>query len=297
MTDFNIPILLLTYNRPELLERVFEQVAKIRPEKIYVVSDGPKNDEDALNIERSREFLSLKSREFTIIQLNRNENLGCRESVSSGISWFFDQEEMGIILEDDCLPSESFFNYCAELLNRYKNDERIYSISGFNQQNEWKTKNADYFFSSLGNCWGWASWRRCWKDYDVDIKDFNEFVNNNGFENSLGSHLGEIKHNMIHNGVIKNASDSWALQWGYLRHKNHGLTCIPSKSLIKNIGFGKDATHTKGHHPFENVIANEITFPLKENFFIVPDMEYDNLMFKRENLLNRFFQRIWRVFN
>ena len=111
MTDFNIPILLLTYNRPELLERVFEQVAKIRPEKIYVVSDGPKNDEDALKIERSREFLSLKSREFTIIQLNRNENLGCRESVSSGISWFFDQEEMGIILEDDCLPSESFFNY------------------------------------------------------------------------------------------------------------------------------------------------------------------------------------------
>ena len=86
MTDFNIPILLLTYNRPELLERVFEQVAKIRPEKIYVVSDGPKNDEDALKIERSREFLSLKSREFTIIQLNRNENLGCRESVSSGIS-------------------------------------------------------------------------------------------------------------------------------------------------------------------------------------------------------------------
>ena len=210
---------------------------------------------------------------------------------------FFDQEEMGIILEDDCLPSESFFNYCAELLNRYKNDERIYSISGFNQQNEWKTNNADYFFSSLGNCWGWASWRRCWKDYDVDINDFNEFVNNNGFENSLGSHLGEIKHNMIHNGVIKNASDSWALQWGYLRHKNHGLTCIPSKSLIKNIGFGKDATHTKGHHPFENVIANEITFPLKENFFIVPDMKYDNLMFKRENLLNRFFQRIWRVFN
>ena len=102
---------------------------------------------------------------------------------------------------------------------------------------------------------------------------------------------------MIHNGVIKNASDSWALQWGYLRHKNHGLTCIPSKSLIKNIGFGKDATHTKGYHPFKNVIANEITFPLKENFFIVPDMEYDNLMFKRENLLNRFFQRIWRVFN
>ena len=132
MTDFNIPILLLTYNRPELLERVFEQVAKIRPEKIYVVCDGPKNDEDALKIERSREFLSLKSREFTIIQLNRNENLGCRESVSSGISWFFDQEEMGIILEDDCLPSESFFNYCAELLNRYKNDERLYSISGFN---------------------------------------------------------------------------------------------------------------------------------------------------------------------
>ena len=298
MNNFDIPILILTYNRPELLKRVFKKVAKIKPTKIYVVSDGPKDSEDLLKVEESREFLASKDKEFEIICLYREKNLGCRKSVSNGITWFFDQEEMGIILEDDCLPSESFFEYCKELLHKYKSDNRIYSISGFNQQNEWKTENADYFFSSLGNCWGWASWRRCWKDYDVDIKDFSKFVQSNGFQNSLGLHLGNIKQTMIHNGVIDNTSDSWALQWGYLRHKNHGLTCIPSRSLIQNIGFGKDATHTKHQHDaFENVIANDITFPLKENFFIVPDMEYDNLMFMKENFIKRIFKRIWSALN
>ena len=177
------------------------------------------------------------------------------------------------------------------MLYRYEYDTRIYSISGFNQQNEWYPDVNDYFFSRLGNCWGWASWKRCWQDYDVEIKDFDDFKKYNGFENSLGKDLGKIKNDMIYNGIVKNQLDSWALQWGYLRHKNSGLTCIPSKSLIMNIGFGEDATHTKDKL-VDKVSNHDINFPTKINKFVVPDYKYDSLMFKRESLISRALKKL-----
>ena len=295
--NFDIPILLVTYNRPALTKQVFDQIKRVTPRKLYLVSDGPKSEDELATIEEVRDYVENNiDWQCDFKKLIRKNNLGCKHSVSNGINWFFENEEMGIILEDDCLPSLSFFTYCEELLHKFEKDSRIYSISGFNQQNTWEPEQNDYFFSSLGNCWGWATWRRCWKGYDVDISDFSIFVDRNGFKNSLGSSLGKIKEKMIYEGVVKNNFDSWALQWGYHRHKNHGMTCIPSRSLIKNIGFGEDATHTK-LKIFDDVIAHEINFPLKTNPFVVPDKEYDNLMFKRDNIFKRSLKRIWRTFN
>ena len=287
-SQFDIPILLIIYNRFETTEKVFSSIKDVKPSKLYLVSDGPKDISDKTKINELRDhILNNISWDCEFKSMLRDSNLGCKESVSSGIDWFFNNEDMGIILEDDCLPSKSFFYFCEELLHRYKNDKRIYSISGFNQQNEWNSGDHDYFFSKLGNCWGWASWRRCWKDYDVEIKDFEDFEQLKGFENSLGKKLGKIKKDMIYEGVIGNAADSWALQWGYLRHKNSGLTCIPSKSLIKNIGFGDDATHT--FHPLSSEVENnELSIPTKINNYVVPDQEYDNLMFKKDTIITRF---------
>ena len=293
--SFDIPILLVSYNRPTLTKKVFDQIRSITPKKLYFVSDGPKSKADAAIIDEIRDYVKNNiDWQCDFKKLLRKNNLGCRYSVSNGINWFFENEEMGIILEDDCLPSLSFFKFCEELLNKYAKDSRIYSISGFNQQNIWKSEQNDYFFSSLGNCWGWATWKRCWEGYDVEINDFQTFVERNGFKNSLGSNLGKIKEKMIYEGVIKNNADSWALQWGYHRHKNHALTCIPSKSLIRNIGFGEDATHTK-FEIFDDVIAHEIDFPLKTNPFVVPDNEYDNLMFIKDNIFKRGLKKIWRT--
>jgi len=291
---FDIPILILIYNRPNLTKQLCLQIAKVKPTRIYIASDGPKNgeiDKDKVELSRFNAVTSI-TWDCEIKENFNQENLGCRIAVSEAINWFFDNEEMGIILEDDCMPSESFFYYCQQLLEYYKYDERIYSISGFNQQNIFNVEN-DYFFSKLGNCWGWASWRRCWKDYDVEIKDFKIFEKSDGFKNALGSSLGAIKKKMIFDGVLLNKSDSWALQWGYLRHKNNGLTCIPSRSLIKNIGFGSDATHTIFKDTFK-VDNHEIDFPLKINNFVVPSEDYDNLMFKRPSIYERLLNLLFK---
>ena len=292
-SQFDIPILLITYNRLETAKKVFSSIKDIKPNKLYFVSDGPKDVSDKTKIDKLRKYIIANvSWDCQFKSILRDSNLGCKESVSNGINWFFKNEEMGIILEDDCLPSKSFFYFCEELLQRYKHDERVYSISGFNQQNEWNSDHYDYFFSRLGNCWGWASWRRCWIDYDVEIKDFELFNKLNGFENSLGKKLGKIKKDMIYKGVIRDTVDSWALQWGYLRHKNSGLTCIPSKSLIKNIGIGDDATHT--FHPLNfKVENNEINIPTAVNTYVVPDFEYDELMFKKDSIVTRLKNKLF----
>lgn len=292
--SFKIPILFLTYKRPAISKKVFNEIKKVRPYTLYLSSDGPKNNKEAAIISKLREdLLSQIDWKCSITTIFNDENLGCRKAVSSAINKLFEKEDMGIVLEDDCLPGKHFFNYCEELLIRYEHDERIYSISGFNQQNIWKSEECDYFFSKLGNCWGWATWKRCWREYDVDIPDFHIFDAQNGFINSLGKELGEIKRNMIFEGAVQKKSDTWAMQWGYLRHQKNGLTCIPSRSLIKNIGFGDDATHTF-RDDFQNVERNTASFPLRINNYFVPDFEYDSLMFQKRGILERVFNRIKR---
>lgn len=289
---FQAPILFITYKRANIALKVFEQIRKIKPKQLFISSDGPKDNSEQETIFNLRDsLLNAVDWKCDLKLFFYEKNLGCRKAVSQSIDNFFNQVEHGIILEEDCFPSLSFFYYCEELLEKYKFDERVYSISGFNQQNIWNPDRYDYFYSKLGNCWGWASWKRCWKEYDVDINDFNEFQEQNGFEYSLGRKLGLIKKEMIYKGAILRESDTWAMQWGYLRHKKNALTCIPAKSLIQNIGFGKEATHTK-EEAFTNVKNHEFAFPLKDNPFMVPDFKYDDLMFMQPNIFKRYLKWI-----
>jgi len=296
-----IPVLFLVFNRIDTTKEVFAQIKKIKPPKLYIASDGPREGrpDESINVQKIRTFL-LESINWDCEVFTRfNEvNLGCKISVSQSIDWFFQKEEMGIVLEDDCLPSQSFFQFCQLLLQKYQYDERIFLITGYNKQNNWRKDEHDYFFSNLGGIWGWASWKRAWNHYDVDIKDIDNFIANDGFAKSLGKSLGKLKQEMIYNSVIRDNVDTWAMQWGYARHKNNALTCIPSMSLIKNIGFGENATHTHGDN-LDGVEANEIKFPLKENNFVVSDDEYDELLFKKpsfqarvKNRLKKFIPRL-----
>lgn len=289
-----IPVLFLVFNRIDTTKEVFAQIKKIKPPKLYIASDGPREErpDESVNVQKIRTFL-LESINWDCEVFTRfNEvNLGCKLSVSQSIDWFFQKEEMGIVLEDDCLPSQSFFQFCQELLQKYQYDERIFLITGYNKQNNWRKDEHDYFFSNLGGIWGWASWKRAWNHYDVEIKDIDNFIANDGFTKSLGKSLGKLKQEMIYNNVIRDNVDTWAMQWGYARHKNNALTCIPSVSLIKNIGFGLNATHTHGDN-LDGVEANEIIFPLKENDFVVSDHEYDELLFKKPSFQSRVKNRL-----
>jgi len=294
----NTAVLFLVFNRLNTTEQVFEAIREAKPPRLYIAADGarPNIEGEAEKIEAVRDYIIQNiDWECEVKTLFRDENLGCKYAVSDAITWFFENEAQGIILEDDCLPSQSFFWYCEDLLEQYKNDQRIFLISGYNKQNQWKIEDESYFFSNYGGIWGWASWSRAWKHYDVDMKDIHEFMRKNNFVNLLGKTQGLQRQKMIFDSIIIKDINSWAYQWGYARHKNNGLACVPSMSLIENIGFGEDATNTSGVNT-DNVSKHEISFPIKENRFVIPDRFYDDNFFKIEKIIDRLLNKLKNFF-
>lgn len=284
-------VLFLVFNRLDTTKQVFEAIRKAKPPRLYVAADGPRADKpgEAERVERVRRIATLVDWDCEVKTLFRVENLGCGKGVSSGIDWFFENEEEGIILEDDCLPSQSFFWFCEELLVRYRDDMRIMIVSGYNKQEMWNQDEYDYFFSYLGGIWGWASWRRAWNLYDGEMKNLKCFIENNYFEFLLGKKLGNIRKKQMIN-VIQNDVDTWDYQWGFSRNMNSGLACVPSRNLISNIGFGSDATHTQSLKKMVDVTF-KLKFPLRANRFVIADRNYDDLFFKEKRMINLNFLR------
>jgi hypothetical protein len=228
-------------------------------------------------VEKVRDTVSKIDWPCDVKTLYREKNLGCGIAVSTAISWFFQHEEQGIILEDDCLPSQSFFWYCDELLEVYSKDERIFIISGYNKQQKWKQLENDYFFSNLGGIWGWATWRRAWQNFKLDMTGLEKISKSKYFIDIMGRKLGKrrVKELVQAKYLIEEGKiDSWGYPWALSRHLKNGLACVPSVSLIENIGFGTDSTHTKTAH-LKPIVAMELTKPLKINLEIVPDKSYD----------------------
>lgn len=285
-------VLFLVFNRPDTTKQVFETIRNAKPPRLYVAADGPRPDKpvEGVKCEQVRRIATQIDWHCKVKTLFRDKNLGCGKAVSNAIDWFFENEEEGIILEDDCLPSQSFFWFCEELLERYKDDKRIMIISGYNKQETWKQDKYDYFFSYFGGIWGWASWRRSWNLYDRDMKDLDHFIENNYFEFMLGKKLGNIRKKQMIN-FIRNDVDTWDYQWGFARHVNSGLACVPSKSLIKNIGFGPEATHTIGRNR-HIVKKHEINLPTQPNTIVVPSLEYDILFHEKSSFFYSLINKV-----
>jgi hypothetical protein len=229
--------------------------------------------------------------------LFRETNLGCKNAVGEAITWFFEHEEQGIILEDDCLPSQSFFGFCNQLLNFYEDNEEVFMISGYNSQQQWRAQKEDYFFSNLGGIWGWASWRRAWKHYDSEMVGLDERVETGYFRELLGDKLGGLRERQLvaaKGQIDKGQIDTWAYPWGYSRHLKGGIACVPAVSLISNIGFGPDATHTVGRH-FSGVRALNLSLPVKININSVADVRYDLKFLGSGRVWMRVAKKIWRM--
>jgi len=238
------PVLFLIFNRPDVTRKTFNRIRDAKPARLFIAGDGPRENRAGESdlCYRSRSIIEFIDWECDVKTLFRSENSGCGLAVSEAITWFFKQNEMGIILEDDCLPSLSFFRFCEILLRRYQDDEQVFSIGGTNIFERWNEKEKDYLFSYQGSIWGWATWRRAWEQYQYEIPLDVEKENWDAIrETSLSKKVFEAR---LHN--FKNASelDTWDYQWIYTRLVNRGLTILPSRNLISNIGFGETATHT-----------------------------------------------------
>ena len=210
----------------------------------------------------------------------REKNLGCKIAVSSGIDWFFEHVEEGIILEDDTLPSQSFFWFCQELLEKYSDDERVMHIAGANLHFGKKFGNASYYFSKYTPIWGWATWKRAWKHYDVNMKTFNRFKKENQIKNIFKTKTEQLHRLEIYQKVYDGKIDTWDYQWHYCVAVNNGLAIHPNVNLIQNIGFREDATHTKNiDKKINSNFAKEIDFPLVHPNFVLVNEKADKAYF------------------
>jgi hypothetical protein len=260
--SFETPILFLIFNRPEITQRVFEEIKKQKPKYLYVAADGARPDvpEDVKNCKDTRDLLlNGINWDCEVKTLFRDENLGCGKAPSEAITWFFENVEQGIILEDDCLPHASFFRYCETLLEKYKHYENVYVISGNNFQDGIQRGEASYFFSNYSHTWGWASWRRAWKHYDHKISQLDSFKKNkliNKIDNRNAFKAYWIQN--FENVIKRDSAHIWDYQWMFAIWNKRGITVLPNVNLISNIGFGKDATHTMGDSLLANMQTQDI---------------------------------------
>lgn len=275
------PVLLISFNRKNSVIKVLEQIRLVQPQKLYLASDGARETKIGEK-ELINEIRNTLLREITwkceIFTLFRDKNLGCKKAVSESVTWFFKHEEMGIILEDDCLPNISFFNFCDSLLEIYKNDTRVQSIGGCNPMITAGLKE-DYFFSNYNRIWGWASWRRSWAFYNDD-RAYWEKVHALGIpEQILGTKASKY-FNGIWQKCYSGEVDTWDYQW-FLSKLVNGLTIVPKENLVCNIGFNEDATHTtdQSHH-FSSLESKEIEFPIKGPTFVVANPLLEEEWFK-----------------
>ena len=276
---FNTPILFLIFNRPDTTFKVFEEIRKIKPAKLYIAADGPRpnviGEEEKCTA--SRNIIKQVDWDCDVKTLFREKNLGCKIAVSSAISWFFENVEEGIILEDDTFPTQSFFWFCQELLDFYRNDSRIMHISGNNFQLGKIRGEGSYYFSKYNHIWGWATWKRAWRFYDVSLNTFPIFVQRKVIKNIFRRVKAQRYWFNKLKGVYKKNIDTWDFQWAYTIWCQNGLCILPNTNLVSNIGFGDEATHTKFKiSNLGNIPLGEMTFPLKHPLFVLQDMAADD---------------------
>jgi len=287
----NTPVVLFTFNRPLLAQLVFDEIRRIKPKRLFVISDGPRNEPEMNRVEQSRKIIEQVDWKCDVSRKYSDDNLGCRVSVSSGLDWVFSQVERAIILEDDCVPTASFFTFCEVLLEKYKDDQKVMMISGDNFFE--KESQFSYDFCRHSLIWGWATWRRAWKQYDVasasKVDEFDTKFNRLAHLVS-GRRLEAIRK------TLEGKIDTWDYLWQYALLLSDGLCVYPSVNLIKNIGFGRSATHTKYRTFHSSLSQKPITFPLLHPARIEPNQSYDEKISKTYHPFYSFLDIITHLF-
>ncbi|MGV1869921.1 hypothetical protein [Agrobacterium rosae] len=271
------PVVVIIFNRPDLTARLFEQISQAEPKQLLIVADGPRATKmgEAEKCFEARQIFENITWECDVLRNYSEHNLGCRARIASGLDWVFSKVDRAIILEDDCIPDGSFFEYCSDLLEHYKDDTRIGCISGTNMGVSSQPSDSSYYFSKYPLVWGWATWARVWQNYNVDIPQWGkvrdtEWLKSITYEDEL------IHWAKAFNLVFEEGFDTWDYQLVFSLWRQRQLTLLPATNLISNIGFREDATHTKRDHPLANLQRDRLEFPLRHPTDFNPNFEIDN---------------------
>jgi hypothetical protein len=266
------PVVFIIFKRPDTTKKVFKVIQELKPSQLFVIADGPRTGQidEAEKCAETRAIIDRVDWNCKVFKNYSDINLGCAKRVSSGLNWAFDQVEEAIIIEDDCVLHPSFFPYSEELLERYRHDTRIFSISAQNIQMGYGRSEYSYYFSRYNHCWGWATWRRAWQYFDFDMSLWQEALAKDllydVLENRRAVNAWIDPLQKTYDGLIS----SWAYRWTFASWMQSGLSITPNVNLVHNIGFGSDATHWKGkRNKSSNIPVEAIEFPLKHPPYVL----------------------------
>jgi hypothetical protein len=282
------PVLFIVFNRPDTTRRVFEAIKAARPSRLYVAADGPRDRPgDLEKCAVVRRIATAVDWACDLKVLLSERNLGCKVAESRAMDWFFTNEPEGIILEDDVVPVPAFWRYCDELLERYREDPRVFAISGNNLIAKRFRPEHSYFFSRYPHGWGWAGWRRAWTHYDVAMGDWPRWRDEEGLARiAERDRRFEDFWRSIFDATHRGEVDTWDYQWFFTCWRAGGLTAIPGSNLTDNIGFGPDATHTAGRTPecVRECPPTTLAFPLRHPDSVERATRADRLFDKQEGI-------------
>lgn len=274
------PVAFIIFKRPDLTQVVFNAIREAKPKQLFVIADGWRSPEEAEKCQKTREIIKQVDWDCEVYKNYSDTNLGCRIRVSSGLDWVFSQVEEAIILEDDCVPNQSFFYFCQTLLDYYRDDNRIMVISGNNFQDGQSRTPYSYYFSRYNHCWGWATWRRAWQYWDFNKDKWLEFK-----QSELMQQLFTDKYELTYWTTIfdtvflEGKPDTWDYIWTFSCWSQSGLTILPNDNLVTNIGFGEDATHTLKNDSSANLATKDI-WEIKHPPFVVRHQDADQYTFE-----------------
>jgi len=273
------PVLFIIFNQPETTQVVFDAIRKVQPEQLFVAADGPRlyKKGEHEKCEATRAIIKQVDWNCEVKTLFHKENLGCDKALFGAFDWFFKNVEEGIVLESDCLPHPDFWNYAAELLERYRYEETIKSIGGNNFQQGIQRGDGSYYYSAFLHIWGWATWRRAWEDYDYNVAKKTTVKEAFAICKWLYKKEEAQKYWMtLFKYIREGRPNMWDYRIAFSNWKKQGLSIVPNVNLVTNIGFHPDAISTKDlNSPFANLPLNPI-LPLKHPSLIERDITADN---------------------
>jgi hypothetical protein len=270
------------FDRPELTKRVLHSIAEARPRDLFIFADGPRSPEEAELCAQAREITQRVDWDCNVHYNFSDSNMGTRHRMASGISWVFSQVEEAIILEDDCIPHPSFFVFCEEMLERYRTDERVLMVSGANYLERWKQDRQSYHFSHFGATYGWATWRRAWRYYDVNMAAWADAEVKARVRDLLADEevFAFQASRFDRRYADTDGKKSWDIPWIFGRLAQAGLAVVPAGNLVTNVG-NVPGRGNPPDHPLSNLRISPMSFPLRPPSCIGVDREYDRLHVRR----------------
>ena len=306
--QIDVAVLLLFFTRQDTFQKVFDEVRKARPSKLFLFQDGARNEKDLAGIEACRDIVSDEHIDWDC-EVHRNyqeRNLGCMTAGYTSHRWAFSLADKCIVLEDDVVPSQSFFPFCKEMLDRYEHDERITMVSGFNMDEKTEDCPYDYFFTSAFSIWGWASWRRVVGQWDEHLSFLDDKYNLRQLSDLIKAR--DYKSDFIHTCHLHRDSglpQFESIFWSYMM-LNNGLAIMPAQNLISNVGATEESAHYSALKTLPKAVRriftmqrHELSFPLKHPKYVIDNVAYLQRMYRYNAWdqpwikIGRSFEELW----